>query len=443
MKLAPSRNPSARRSPTAYVVSRYPALSHTFIQREIVSLRSMGTPVDVYSIHRTAPDVLSNTDAAELASTFAVLPISPGKLIGHHARAFLRSPRAYLRTLRYAFDAAPPGARAHLWQCFYFAEAIVVWNRCRARGVRHLHAHFANVGSDVAWLACQFGRAVDGDDAWQWSFTMHGCMEFWDVERFNLARKVTAADLVIAISDFTRAQLMGFVEPEQWDKIMVVHCGVDLARYPFAAREDHVDRPIEILCVGRLSPEKGQALVLRAVADLRRDGKSVCLTLVGDGPLRSQLEDEARRLGIAEHVTFAGAVDQDAIPAFYERADIFCQPSFMEGIPVVLMEAMATGLPVVSSGVAGIPELVVENRSGFLVPPGRPALLAAALAKLVDAPDLREAFGRAGRTTVEQGFDADACAAVVADLFDRLGGRPITSAPGGGDTRSPRAANPH
>jgi len=410
----------ARHSPTAYVVSHYPALSHTFIQREIVSLRALGTPVDVYSIHRTVPDVMSSTDAAELASTFAVLPISPGKLLGTHARAFLRSPRAYVRTLRYAFDAAPRGARALLWQFFYFVEAIVVWNRCRDRGVRHLHAHFANVGSDVAWLACQFGRFVDGDDAWQWSFTMHGCMEFWDVERFNLARKVRAADLVIAISDFTRAQLMGFVEPEHWDKIEVVHCGVDLDRYPVAQREGHGNRPVEILCVGRLSPEKGQALVLRAIADLRRDGRSVCLTLVGDGPLRSQLEDEARRLGIAEHVTFAGAVDQDAIPAFYERADVFCQPSFMEGIPVVLMEAMATGLPVVSSGVAGIPELVVENRSGLLIPPGRPTLLAAALGRLVDSPESRRSFGETGRTIVEQEFDASECAAAVAGLFDRL-----------------------
>jgi len=250
-------------------------------------------------------------------------------------------------------------------------------------------------------------------------------MEFWNVERFNLARKVEAAALVIAISEFTRAQLMGFVDSRHWSKIDVVHCGVDLDRYPPRAqrRDGEGAGPgdeVEILCVGRLSPEKGQSLLLRAVAEVRRTGRAARLVLVGDGPLREQLERERDELGLGDDVTFAGAVDQDAMPAFYQRADIFCQPSFMEGIPVVLMEAMASGLPVVSSGVAGIPELVEHERSGLLIPPGRESTLARALARLVDSRELREQMGRRGRTIVEQSYDGARCAASVGVLFDDL-----------------------
>jgi glycosyltransferase involved in cell wall biosynthesis len=410
--------PTIRSARVAYIVSHYPALSHTFIQREVLALRELGTEVDVFSIHRTASTVMSNADVAELASTFAVLPVSLPALVSAHARAFRRSPRAYVRILRYALSCSPRGARALLWQVFYFAEAIIVWNRCRARGVRHLHAHFANVGADVAWLAAEFGQLTDGPASWSWSFTMHGCIEFWNVDRFNLARKVTAADLVIAISEFTRAQLMGFVEPEHWDKVTVVHCGVDLDRYqPSSSRSTRDADSVEVLCVGRLSAEKGQALLLRAIGQLVHTGKEVRLTLVGDGPLRRQLEDESARLGIEHAVTFTGAVDQDEIPAYYRRADVFCQPSFMEGIPVVLMEAMASGLPVVSSGVAGIPELVIDGHSGLLIPPGRPCAFAKAIGQLVDSPALRVAMGRAGRAIVEREFAAAHCARQVATLF--------------------------
>jgi colanic acid/amylovoran biosynthesis glycosyltransferase len=404
----------------AYVVSNYPLISHAFVQREVQALRALGLRVKVFSVHRAPPaEVLSEADASELASTTAILPVQPIAFFSAHARAFLRSPRAYLATLDYARSQAPRGARAKLWQLFYFAEAVVVWNGCRAQGIRHVHAHFANVGSDVAWLASEFGRRTD-DQPWQWSFTMHGCMEFWEVERFNLARKVAAADLVLCISDFTRGQLMALCEPEHWHKFEVVHCGVDLDRFEPGTPAGDDSAPVEILSVGRLSHEKGQPMLLAAVAELRRRGLAVRLTMVGDGPLRAELEADAARLGITDLVTFTGALGQDELPAIFRRADIFCQPSFMEGIPVVLMEAMATGLPVVSSRVAGIPELVAEGESGLLVSPGRPDLLAAALAQLVEFPDKRADMGRRGRTIVEQDFDSVAGARRISGFFSAM-----------------------
>jgi colanic acid/amylovoran biosynthesis glycosyltransferase len=416
--------PPAVGSRTAYVVSAYPAISHAFIQREVRAMRALGATVEVFSVHRALPsDLLSGVDAEEAAATSSILPIRVNDLLGAHLRAFLRSPRAYLATLRYAVSQAPRGARSRLWQLFYFAEALVLWARCEDRDLHHLHAHLANVAADVSWLAAHFGRMADRQGSWCWSFTMHGCVEFWEVDRFNLARKVAAADLVICISDFTRAQLMALCDPKHWSKLHVVHCGVELDRYQLQASAGSTEDPIQILAVGRLSHEKGHLMLLAAVAELRRRSLLAQLTVVGDGPLRSQLEAEAKRLEIEDVVAFVGSASQDEMPAFFARADIFCQPSFAEGIPVVLMEAMAVGLPVVSTSVAGIPELVAHGRSGLLVAPGRPDLLADALSGLVSSADARIAMGRAGRAIVEQDFDVVKCAERIADLFAGLARR--------------------
>jgi glycosyltransferase involved in cell wall biosynthesis len=405
----------------AYVVSHYPRVSHVFIQREIRALRELGFEVQVFSVHRAEPEeILSDIDAEEAASTRSLFPLDVGQLARAHLSAVLRSPRAYFDTLRYALRRSPRGSRARLWQLFYFTESITVWHECARLGIRHLHAHFANVAADVAWLATEFGRR-SGDDRWQWSFTMHGCVEFWDVDRFNLARKVAAAALVLCISDFTRAQLMALTEPRYWPELEVVHCGVDVERYAPPATMDGPDgRPIELLTVGRLSPEKGQLVLLDAVAQLHRDGLPMHLTIVGDGPLRDELVAHAKQVGIDGVVTFAGAVGQDEMPAFFRAADIYCQPSFNEGIPVVLMEAMASGLPVVSSAVGAITELVVEGETGLLVPAARPKALADALRSLGESAELRAAMGERGRKIVERDFDSEKSALRINELFREL-----------------------
>jgi colanic acid/amylovoran biosynthesis glycosyltransferase len=419
----PDRESDAATVRVAYVVSAYPAVSHAFIQREVLALRARAERVDVFSVRRADPSVvMSRADAAEHASTTSILPISAAALVLAHGRALLRSASAYFATLRYAMLQSPPGARSRLWQLFYFAEAMVLWAHCRRRRITHLHAHFANVGADVAWLASHFGRLVEPHAGWCWTFTMHGCIEFWSVDRFNLVRKVEAAEQVLCISEYTRAQLMALCAPEHWDKLTVVHCGVDVERYRPPADRPVRTGPVEILAVGRLSHEKGQPIILEALEQLRASAYDAHLTLVGDGPFRRRLEQQALELGVASAVTFAGAVGQDAMPKYYRDADIFCQPSFAEGIPVVLMEAMASALPVVSSGVAGIPELVDHGRTGLLVPPGRPDLLAGALAELIGSPELRLKMGTAGRATVEAGFDIERIADQIDRLFRRLRG---------------------
>jgi glycosyltransferase involved in cell wall biosynthesis len=246
---------------------------------------------------------------------------------------------------------------------------------------------------------------------------MHGPTELFAVERFNLARKVAHADLVVCISDFTRSQLMYLTEPDHWAKLHVVHCGADLSRYPL--EPPRTGPGLVVLSVARLAAQKGLDVLLNAVKTIADAGVDVQLVLVGEGPLRERLGRRAERLGIADRVALAGAVGQDEMAGYYAGADVFCLPSFAEGVPVVLMEAMASGRAVVATRIAGVPELVEEGVSGLLVTPGNADELAAALERLASSPQERESMGLAGRRKVVQDFDAERCAAQLASLFQQ------------------------
>jgi colanic acid/amylovoran biosynthesis glycosyltransferase len=411
----------------ACVVSRYPAVSHAFIVREVRALRQRGIDVHTFTIRRPSrTELLSAADRDEDARTFAVLPPRPLKLIASHARALVTHPLRYLGTLAAALRLSPPGARQRLWRVFYFAEAILVWGECRRRGLRHLHAHFANVGSEVALLAARFG----GPD-WSWSFMMHGSTELFSETPHRLPDKIRGARLVVCNSDFTRAQLMKLVGREEWEKLQVVRCGIDTGKFSSAQRE-HRGGPLRLLTVGRLVPGKGHALLLEALYALRARGVEVEATFVGDGPERAGLEQLAQELLLHRQVRFAGAVGQDELPEWYARADAFCLPTLAEGLGVVLLEAMASGLPVVSTRVMGVPEVVEDGATGLLVSPGRVDELADALERLAASPELCERLGRHGRMRVDTEFALDAATTRLIELFE-------TSLPGISTGLSPPA----
>ena len=412
-----SVNGSQRRQRIGYLVSAYPAVSHTFIAREIEALRGIGVEVETMSIRRTPEQLLLSAEHRQAAAeTFAVLPVSPRRLVRSHARAFATRPAVYLRTLGRALRLSGGGARGTLWQLFYFAEAMLVWAYCRERGITHIHVHFANVASAVALLAADFGDT----DGLRWSFTMHGQTEFDNVSRFRLAEKVRDAAFVACISDYCRSQLLRQVEPDHWHKLAVVRCGLDGAAVKTLAPappRTGAGGPLRVLSVGRLVPEKGQFILLQALAELRRRGIDVSATLVGDGPDREILERAVRRLRISELVTFTGSLGADRVAQLYLEADVFCLASFAEGVPVSLMEAMSNRLPVVTTRVAGIPELVEDGVSGALLPPGQVAPLADVLERLAEEPQLRETWGEAGRQRVLRGYDIRRSAERLAELF--------------------------
>lgn len=397
-----------------YIVSRYPGVSHTFIQREVLGLRKLGWEITTLSVRRAhRNELLTETDRAEAAGTHVVVPPSPAALVAAVAEPLFFAPGSFFRALGRAWGLRRPGLRGTLWAFFYFVEALLVHRFCRLRKIRHLHAHFANVASDVALIA-------SGLNEGSFSFTMHGPTEFFDLRDHRLAEKAGAAKFILCISDFARSQLMSLLPPEQWRKLEVVHCGVDPEQFSAArAPRREEGAPATVLCVARLTNVKGHAVLLEAVSELLIRGHFVNLTLAGDGPLRQSLERHADVLGIAERVHFLGNVGQDQIHELYNRADVFVLPSFAEGVPVVLMEAMAARCPVVATRIAGIPELIDHGTSGLIVPPGRSDLLADAIERVLSNRGAACRMAENGCEKVKREFNLHTVAPLVAAIFRR------------------------
>ncbi len=383
----------------AYLTGEYPRVSHTFIQREAEALRGHGLEVTTCSVRRIDPENLTGPEerAAE-ASTFYLLAAArnPLRLVRDHVAALIRTPGRYFRTFGLAWRTRPPGLKAALYQLFYFAEAVVLAAELRRRGVEHLHNHFANSSCTVAML-------TSGISGIPYSFTMHGPAVFFEAEKWRLDEKIARAAFVSCISHFCRSQGMIWAAPRHWERMRIVHCGVEPARY---GRDPDRAADRRLVFVGRLAAVKGVPVLLEALARLRGTDGEVTLTLVGDGPERGWIEERIQALGLEGAVTITGYLSQAEVAGELAKADVFVLASFAEGVPVVLMEAMATGLPVVTTRIAGIPELVEDGVSGFVVPPGDAATLASRLATLIDDPERAAAMGAAGRAKVVAEYDS-------------------------------------
>jgi glycosyltransferase involved in cell wall biosynthesis len=248
--------------------------------------------------------------------------------------------------------------------------------------------------------------------------TLHGPTELYDVKGHRLVEKVRRARFAICTSHYMRSQLQGFVDRRDWPKLHVLRCGIDVSRFspsPNGARPS--DRTTRVLAVGRLDVRKGHIFLVEALGRLVREGLDVRLTIVGEGPERGSLEQLARDLGVADRLELPGAVGQDDIPAYFRDADIFSMLSFAEGVPTVLMEAMASGLPVVAPRIMGIPELVEDGVSGTLVTPAHVEELTSALRRQIEGPEERRRMGVAGRERVVSTFEVAECVRRVADLM--------------------------
>ena len=417
----------------AYLTSHYPALSHVFIEREVQGMRAAGVEVITFSVRPTsAQDLLSEGHRRAAASTSCLFELPKVLWLQAHASCLIRDPAAYLSALVSAMRTGT-GVRSRSLQYVYFLEAVVFAVSARRRGATHIHVHHANNVAEVARLACILARSEARP--WTWSLAMHGSAEFWNVERFQLAAKVIASDLVACISDYTRSQLMALVPAEHWTKLHVIHMGVDPTRYPALGDERRLrpeGTPLRILFVGRIIEAKGLSLLVEAIARLHAAGEPVELRIVGAGPFQVQLEGDVVRRGLAAVVDFRGPLGQDDVLQEYAWADLFCLPSFVEGVPVVLMEAMATELPVVSTHVNGIPELVTSGSvGGILVRPGRVDHLADAFRAIGRDRELALAMGRAGRALVLEEYNSAIEASRLSVLIRSLSGE-AAHAEGGG-----------
>jgi colanic acid/amylovoran biosynthesis glycosyltransferase len=396
-----------------YLVSRYPAVSHTFILREIVSLREHGIEIEVASINppdRSA-EHLTDEERAEAARTLCVKQAGLSGALTAHSQMFVRNPVQYLKGLTFALRLGGSDPARILMSLFYFAEAGIVAGWMQRNAITHLHVHFATPAATVALILART-RSI------RFSLTVHGPDEFYDVSGYYLAKKIENASFVCAIGLYARSQLMKISSVQHWDKIEVSPLGVDPESFtprPFRASPEL----FEVLCVGRLVAAKGQHILLRSVDQMLRTGYRVLLRIVGDGPERKALEAEAARLGITEHVRFEGAVNQDRIRDFYKTADVFALASFAEGIPVVLMEAMAMEVPCVTTWITGVPELIRNEVDGLLVAPSDVVGLAEAIIRMIRDRDLRKRLGEAGRQRVRDKFDLQHNVGHLAEIFRR------------------------
>lgn len=402
-----------RAASIAYLVSQYPAASHTFIRREVEALRRRGIDIRTFSIRRPQDDeLLAEHDSREAKATCYVLSASPSAMIAAQFWGFARSPRRYLATLGLALRHRVPGVRALVWSIFHFVEAIVLARELHRADIARLHNHFANSGATVGLLAARYLGL-------RWSLTLHGISETDYPAGVLLADKIAYAEMVACVSWFGRAQAMRLVDPDQWHKFMIVRCGVE--RSSFDGLSVALPRPpgssLNAICVGRLSPEKGQAGLIEAVARLRADGRDVRLTLVGDGPDRATLQAHVRAAGLDTVVSFVGRLDERRTLEAIAASDVLVSSSFMEGLPVVLMEAMALGRPVIAPLVAGVPELVEDGINGLLFIAADWAGFAAALARIADDPIGAAHWGAAGKTRALGPFEIDAAVAPLADFW--------------------------
>jgi len=406
----------------AYLVSQYPALSHAFIEREILELRARGVGVDTFTVRRCPPEELkSPVMVAEDRRTTALLG-GPASVYARAGLGQVRSGgvRSVGAGLLAAVRAGRGGVRSRVWQGFYLLEALSLVSEMRARDLRHVHVHFANNGADIARLAVAIGNSsrgwLDTGGRWTWSLAMHGPTEFETPHAHGLAAKTRDAAFVACISEFVVRKLAPYLPAADQGKLAIVHMGVDPDRFPGSAADRAVRPvgPLRVLFVGRLVEEKGPDVLLRALAGLSVLFKA---RIVGAGPLAEQLSGLARDLEIGDRVELLGGRGQDALPELYAWADVFCLPSHREGVPVVLMEAMASELPVVTTAIAGIPELVTDRVSGRLLEPGDPSALTTVIDELASDAAQRASLGRAGRRVVVESFTAGPNARVLAGLF--------------------------
>lgn len=376
-----------------YLVSQYPALSHTFILREVLALRRQGVEVCVVSVSACdrPREALSAEEAAEAEHTFCVKGAGPAHIVLANLRVLCRHPLGYLRGLLYAWALTRGTPRLLLMYSLYFLEAVVAGDYFERHGVVDIHTHFS---STVLLILARIFRV-------RYSLTVHGSGEFVDVVGFHLAAKVAGAIFVAAVGRYGMSQIMNASDPAYWHKVVVLPLGVDVDAFsPRRSRQRNPDEPFRLLSVGRLSTPKGYPMLVEAVVMLRARGRNVRLTVVGEGPERATLEKLIAQHELRECMRLAGACNHDRLAEYYDASDAFVLSSFLEGIPVVLMEAMAMQLPCVATWVTGIPEIIDKDVEGLLVPPADPAAIADAVERLMDDPQRAQQLGIAARRKV-------------------------------------------
>ena len=415
--------PAPRRR-VAYITSRFPKLSETFVLYEILAIEELGIDVDVFALLRESESV-HHREAARLAARAYSVRLASVPVLSAQWHWLRRRPRAYLTAWWDAIRGNVRSPRFLVRALAVVPLAATFARRMSASEVEHIHAHWATHPTLAAYVASRLTGIP-------YSFTGHAHDIY--VDRTMLREKIASAAFVVTISEFNRRLLERLYGAVARDRVVVIHCGTD--PHLFEPPSDRPDGPWTIVCVASLQPQKGQRHLIEACRRLIADGIDVRCLLVGDGETRGDLEQRIRAAGLGDRVVLLGQQPRHRVVEILGAADAVAQPSIvlpsgkMEGIPVALMEAMAMERPVVATDISGVAELVENGATGILVPPGDPAALASALRTLHDDPARAARLGRAGRQRVVEDFDLTRSANELAGRFARTGPRPEASRSG-------------
>lgn len=407
---------SARGLRVAYIMSRFPKLTETFILYEILALEEQGAQVELFPLLRASTKVM-HPEAGPLVERAHFQPFLSWQILRAQLRFLRRNPRLYLRTLWAVLRGTWGSLNFFVGGLGIFPKSVYFAELVAAAGIRHIHAHFANHPTVAAFI-------INRLTGIPYSFTAHG--SDLHVDRHMLCEKVEVAALVVTISNYNQALIREECSKESSNKVVVIHCGVDTQVFqprPGVVRSMDAGGPFSILCTGTLHEVKGQSYLVEACRLLDQRGIDFVCHLVGEGADQAMLTDQIGRAGLSNRVLLHGRRTREQIADLLATVDVVVAPSVptksgkREGIPVVLMEAMSSGVPVVASRISGIPELVEHGSSGLLAPPRDAKALAEALEQLHADPVLRQRLGQAGRATVLREFDLATNAALLAQRF--------------------------
>jgi colanic acid/amylovoran biosynthesis glycosyltransferase len=399
----------------AYLTTEYPKVSHTFIRRELLEMERRGHDV-VRMTLRIGDYAKGGEDEAEVPKTYALFAQPRTVLATAIAWAQATRPRQFIKAVEMAARMAAPSDRGIGKHMAYVAEAAVFLRHLESKGgVEHMHVHF---GTNIASVA-RLMRVMGGPS---YSMTIHGPDEFDAPRGHSLAEKIADSAFVVAISDFGTAQLKRWAAYEHWSKIHVVRCSVG---DQFLGEVEPIPADTKtLLSIGRLSAQKGQLLLIDALKVLADEGHDFKVVLAGDGEMRGIVEDRIATCGLGNRVTITGWIDEATVRRHINSSRALILPSFAEGLPVVIMESLAMGRPVVSTMIAGIPELVKNDENGWLITAGSVESLVGALRSVVTAtPEALNKKGLAGRERVKLQHYLPTEGAKLEALFQRYGGR--------------------
>ncbi|MGV2832513.1 glycosyltransferase family 4 protein [Pseudomonas shirazensis] len=393
----------------AYFINQYPKVSHSFIRREILALERQGIEVQRIALRGWDGELQDSDDIAERSKTRYVLEDGVKGLLKPLLEVLRAQPRRFFSALWLALRMGRRADRSWPYHLIYLAEACRVVQWLQAFGAEHVHAHFGTNSTEVVMLA----NALGGPP---YSFTVHGPEEFDKPQFLHIDEKVRRAAFVAAVSSYGRSQLYRWVAHAHWNKVKVVHCGLEAAFH--AGPPVPVPAVPRLVCVGRLCEQKGQLLLLEAAQKLAAQGTAFELVLAGDGEMRAEIETLIARHGLQGQVRITGWITSGQVREELLAARALVLPSFAEGLPVVIMEAMALRRPVLTTYVAGIPELVRPGENGWLFPAGAVQELAAAMADCLGQPDeVLQRMGDAAHQRVLERHDIDTEVAKLASYF--------------------------